>query len=160
MHGGLPTPLLPHVFWKFRPCCWEGSWFLRHAWRNRKRMWLNCPRSKEVRASEPLLLGSASFTSPSLHSFRLETASFTPEPAALAPLETFPWLFFVLSEIASFATYNTEILWMSVYLNTHKAQAEYHDIWTSAKRMWLQLRGPPEFKFSDWGHKTNMNPER
>lgn len=53
-------------------------------------MWLNCPRSKEVRASEPLLLGSASFTSPSLHSFRLETASFTPEPAALAPLETFP----------------------------------------------------------------------
>ena len=47
-------------------------------------------RSKEVRVSEPLLLGSASFTSPSLHSFRLETASFTPEPVASAPLETFP----------------------------------------------------------------------
>lgn len=58
--------------------------------RNRKRLWLNCPRSKEVRAPEPLLLGSAWFTSPSLHSFRLETASFTPEPTALAPLETFP----------------------------------------------------------------------
>ena len=39
---------------------------------------------------EIILLGSASFASPSLHSFRLETASFTPEPAASAPLETFP----------------------------------------------------------------------